>query len=297
MDKHGEWITSSYYMQNLPEWLVKYQSKKSVSQYLKGNWSYKNMFNHSLDSILINDGAGGIKVTPMGNTILKDLAIEIIKNEKLGKNEDIDMLTISFSSTDYIGHKYGPHADEIKDTYIKLDKDIAEILKYIDKDNSIVFLTADHGVVSEPHELIERKIPSGYFDKEKLIKSLNEYLNKKFVDQNMVTSKSWIKNFSNLQLFLDHDLITHSSFSLKDIQEACAAFILNFEGVKNTFTQYQMMNTSQYSSSTRTLIQRGFNPKDPEMSSLFYKQDGLVILGKMVAQHTDLHIAMTHMFL
>ena len=73
MDKHGEWITSSYYMQNLPEWLVKYQSKKSVSQYLKGNWSYKNMFNHSLDSILINDGAGGIKVTPMGNTILKDL--------------------------------------------------------------------------------------------------------------------------------------------------------------------------------------------------------------------------------
>tara|TARA_Y100001954_G_scaffold167055_1_gene177323 strand:- start:257 stop:1843 length:1587 start_codon:yes stop_codon:yes gene_type:complete len=261
MDKHGEWITSSYYMQNLPEWLVKYQSKKSVSQYLKGNWSYKNMFNHSLDSILINDGAGGIKVTPMGNTILKDLAIEIIKNEKLGKNEDIDMLTISFSSTDYIGHKYGPHADEIKDTYIKLDKDIAEILKYIDKDNSIVFLTADHGVVSEPHELIERKIPSGYFDKEKLIKSLNEYLNKKFVDQNMVTSKSWIKNFSNLQLFLDHDLITHSSFSLKDIQEACAAFILNFEGVKNTFTQYQMMNTSQYSSSTRTLIQRGFNPK------------------------------------
>ena len=77
----------------------------------------------------------------------------------------------------------------------------------------------------------------------------------------MVTSKSWIKNFSNLQLFLDHDLITHSSFSLKEIQEACAAFILNFEGVKNTFTRYQMMNTSQHSSSTRTLIQRGFNPK------------------------------------
>ena len=65
----------------------------------------------------------------MGNTILKDLALEIIENEKLGQKEDVDMLTISFSSTDYIGHQYGPHANEIKDTYIKLDKDIIRTVK------------------------------------------------------------------------------------------------------------------------------------------------------------------------
>ncbi len=254
MDRHGDWITSSYYMEELPDWLLDYQSKNSTADYLQGYWSVPDQFSHNLDSLLIQKGPGGIKGTPYGNTILKDLAIEIIKQEKMGKRNEIDFLSISFSSTDYIGHQYGPHADEIRDTYIKLDKDISEILNAVRSDRTVVFLTADHGVVSEPHELMDRKIPSGYFESANMIASLKEYLNKKY------GFKEWVKNYSNNHLFLDHDLINKSKISLKEIQESCANFLLEFEGVKNTFTGHQM-NNHQYESSMHSLIQRGYNQK------------------------------------
>jgi predicted AlkP superfamily pyrophosphatase or phosphodiesterase len=118
MDSNGDWISSSFYMDNLPDWLIKYQNENPASTFLKGNWEYKNKFSHNLDSLSLIDGFGVIKSTPYGNTILTDLAIEILKNEELGKDNITDLLAISFSSTDYIGHQYGPHSKEILDTYI-----------------------------------------------------------------------------------------------------------------------------------------------------------------------------------
>ena len=124
-----------------------------------------NSFNYDLDSLFAQKGGGAIKSTPYGNTILKDLAIEIIDKEKLGGSYTTDFLTISFSSTDYIGHQYGPHSDEIKNTYIKLDKDLEDLIKKIENkigyENTLIFLTADHGVVSEPSELLKRKKSQG----------------------------------------------------------------------------------------------------------------------------------------
>ena len=124
MDKHGDWISSSFYMDELPVWLIEHQNKNSAAQYLVGKWKYKNSFSHNLDSLLMTNGGGIIKSTPLGNTILADLALQVLKNEKLGQSKTTDFLSISFSSTDYIGHQYGPHSDEIVDTYIKLDNEI-----------------------------------------------------------------------------------------------------------------------------------------------------------------------------
>ena len=113
------------------------------------------------------------------------------------------MLTISFSSTDYIGHQYGPHSPEIKDTYLRLDKDLAEILKQINNTvgnkNTILFITADHGVVSEPNELLKRNIPAGYFDGSIMQIELLYHLN------TIYGKGDWIKNYSNNHLFLNHE--------------------------------------------------------------------------------------------
>ena len=119
-----------------------------------------------------------IKSTPFGNTILKDLGKEIIKEEKLGKGENTDFLSISFSSTDYVGHQYGPHAEELVDTYLRLDQDMADLLKTLKqslgKENVLIFLTADHGVVSVPNTLIEKRI-AGYFVVHKIQESLEAH--------------------------------------------------------------------------------------------------------------------------
>ena len=258
MDENGNWISSSYYMTTLPRWLQAENDKDKVIKYMSGIWKVKNEFMYNLDTLIKVNGRGAIKKTPFGNTILNDLAIRILKEEKLGKNQTTDCLFVSYSSTDYIGHQYGPHAAELVDTYIRLDKDIAQLLKSIDSkvgfENVVVFLTADHGVVSEPKELLERKIPAGYFESSMMIDGLKLHLAQKFGEG------EWIKNYSNNQLFLNHALITEKGLELQKVQQICANFLLNIDGVKNTFTAKQMHN-NEYQNSFHSLVQRGYNQK------------------------------------
>lgn len=258
MDSNGKWISSSYYMNKLPDWLEEENASDKISKYMSGIWNVKNKFTHNLDTLLKINGRSSIKKTPFGNTILNDLAIRILEEEEMGKNKTTDCLFVSFSSTDYIGHQYGPHAPELIDTYIRLDKDISKLLKNIESkigsENVVLFLTADHGVVSEPKELLERKIPAGYFESTLMIDSLKLHLNK------VLGKKEWVKNYSNNQLFLNHDLIAENKLELEKVQQICANFLLDIDGVKNTFTAKQMHN-NEYQNSVHSLIQRGYNQK------------------------------------
>ena len=257
LSSDGKWITSSFYMNQLPDYIKTINDNNPSETYLKGEWAVKGKFSHNLDTLLLT-GAKSIKKTPFGNSILKDLAIDIINEEKLGQGENTDIITISFSSTDYIGHQYGPHAAEIKDTYIRLDKDITEILSNLDKEigteNVVLFITADHGVVSEPQELLERNIPAGYFDGSVMKTELSIYLNTNYGEG------EWIKNYSNNQLFLNQKLIAERNINLQEIERKCANFFLKYEWVKNTYTATQI-NENEYNNSFLSLIQRGYNQK------------------------------------
>ena len=258
IDSEGQWITSSFYMDSLPDYIKEINDKNDVQNYLKGEWKVKGEFSHNLDDLLLKSGTSVIKKTPFGNSILKDLAIQILKQEKLGQGKSTDVLTISFSSTDYIGHQYGPHSPEIKDTYLRLDKDIEKILKVIENklgfENLVVFITADHGVVSEPNELLKRNIPAGYFDGSIIESDLLSYLNTTY------GKGDWIKNYSNNHLFLDHELIANQNIDMEEIQRKCAQFLLQYEWVKNTFTATQL-NENEYQNSFHSLVQRGYNQK------------------------------------
>ena len=258
MSSDGKWITSSFYMESLPDYIQTINDNNTASSFLKGEWKMENEFTHNLSLMYATSGGSAIKKTPFGNTILKDLAIEILQKEKLGQGETTDILAISFSSTDYIGHKYGPHAPEIKDTYIKLDEDLAKLLKEIENnvgfENAVVFLTADHGVVSEPKELLERNIPAGYFDGSIMKTELLTHLN------TIYGEGDWIKNYSNNHLFLNHDLISNQKINMEAIQRKCAQFFLKYEWVKNTYTATQL-NENEYQNSFHSLVQRGYNQK------------------------------------
>ncbi|MEC8273903.1 MAG: alkaline phosphatase family protein [Bacteroidota bacterium] len=257
MGKSGEWISSSYYYEQLPEWLIEFQQKKPATSYFKGAWKGRG-FGYPMDSLLASKGPASVKSTPQGNTYLKDLAIELIKSEELGKDNITDVLTLSFSSTDYIGHQFGPHAQELVDTYIKLDKDIAEILKHINstvgQENALIFLTADHGVVSVPNELKARKIPAGYFDASNLTTELNNHLSKRY------GNNVWVLKYSNQQFFLNRNLIEEQKLSHQEVQQLAADYLIGVEGVQYTFTAHQLHH-NEYQNSFYSLIQKGFNQK------------------------------------
>ena len=257
MDSNGDWITSSYYMESLPQWMIDYQSENSVSDYLESKWEGNN-FSYNLDTLVAKNGTKIIKSTPFGNTILKDLAKEIIKEEKLGKGENTDFLSISFSSTDYVGHQYGPHAEELVDTYLRLDQDMADLLKTLKqslgKENVLIFLTADHGVVSVPNTLIEKRIPAGYFVVHKIQESLEAYLTSRY------GTGEWIKRYSNQQFFLNQELILEKQIHKADIEKVCADFLISKRGIKNTFTATQL-HQQEYNNGIHALVQRGINQK------------------------------------
>ena len=259
MGKSGEWISSSYYYEQLPEWLIEFQQKKPATSYFKGAWKGRG-FGYPMDSLLASKGPASVKSTPQGNTYLKDLAIELIKSEELGKDNITDVLTLSFSSTDYIGHQFGPHAQELVDTYIKLDKDIAEILKHINstvgQENALIFLTADHGVVSVPNELKARKIPAGYFDASNLTTELNNHFSKRYGNNTL----GFVLKYSNQQFYLNRKLIEEQKLSHQEVQQLAADYLIGVEGVQYTFTAHQLHH-NEYQNKFYSLIQKGFNQK------------------------------------
>ena len=197
---NGAFISSTYYMKQLPDWLTQFNEKKLPDEYLKKNWytlypiaTYKNSsadtkpyenklpqgkntFPHITDDI-VKDKYGALRSSPYGNTLTIEMAKAAIEGEKLGQSDETDFLTISFSSTDYIGHAMGPNSIEAEDTYLRLDKELQDFFTYLDQTVGVgqytLFLTADHGAAHVPGFLTENNILAGNHEDSALLKELN----------------------------------------------------------------------------------------------------------------------------
>jgi len=211
----GNFITSTFYTKKLPQWVIEFNARRLADKYLSQPWNtllpieqytesaeddnpyeglYKGetkpVFPHNLPSMFTKTDYEVIRSTPFGSTIVKDVALAALKAENLGKGAQTDLLAISFSSTDYIGHKMGPQSIELEDTYLRLDRDLAEILTYLEKtygkDNFLLFLTADHAAAYVPAELMDLKMNAGYFSFKIFSDSLKRDLKKIYNDTNLV---------------------------------------------------------------------------------------------------------------
>jgi len=186
------------------------------------------------------------------------MAIATIEAEAMGQDDITDMLAISFSSTDIVGHAFGPSSVEVEDVYLRLDQDLADLFSYLDQNvgenEYLVFLTADHGVVEVPQFLVDNNLPGGYFttSRENRQKS-QDYL------QDIYGPGDWIENVSNGQVFLNRKLIRDKNINLQEIQRKLADFILGFEGISNTYAANEIVNTSEDATGIRNLAYRGYN--------------------------------------
>ena len=278
----GQWISSSYYMKELPEWLKKINASLPAEKYLTKPWetlypieTYKESINDSnaYEELFIgelapifphnlpdlrekNQNYSLIKTTPFGNTILKELALETILAEKLGQDEYTDFLTISFSATDYIGHQFGPMSIEVEDTYLRLDKEIAQVLNYstknFKKEEVLIFLTADHGAVNVPQFLVDNNVPAGYFDEKALGDRLKIYLKKVF------DSDSLIANVSNYQIFLNQNYIQKKKINFIEIENEIAQYLLTQKGIAKVVTA-TALNFTEFNDRILANVQRGYH--------------------------------------
>lgn len=282
-DTEGKWISSTYYMQQLPEWVEKYNQSGKTASFLKP-WTtlydiktytasgtddnpYEGVFKgeerpvfpHDLPKLSQNNPSFElIKSSAYGNDLTKDFALALLENEKLGKGSHPDFLAISFSSTDYVGHQFGVNSVEIEDTYLRLDQNLEEILNALDrqvgKGNYVVFLTADHGAVHVPAFLQENKMAAGYFDSSAFRKELKSFMTKEF------GTDSLYLNASNDQIFLNHEVMKKHDLEKDDVEEILVDFLLNQPDIAEAYTATAMQN-AQFTEGTAALLQRGFNPK------------------------------------
>jgi len=199
-----------------------------------------------------------LKYTPFGNVLTRDFATAIIVNEELGQDEYPDYLSIGFSANEYIGKQFGANSVEVQDAMLRLDREIALLLEFIDRyvgmHNTLVILTSDHGLAYTPDYLEASKIPSGEFSPNSSLHLLGSYLNA------IYGQGDWVKYYYGQQIYLNHELIETSGISYQEIQEHTAQFLIQFEGVSNAVTSYTLQ-TSNFSEGIFHKMQNGYHQK------------------------------------
>ncbi|GAC1303683.1 MAG: alkaline phosphatase family protein [Mucilaginibacter sp.] len=279
-DKTGNWITSTYYMKDLPQWVNDFNDQKLAETYLKLDWNalypidtylqstpdnskYEGKFKGTdaptlpvKTSALYKNNLGLIRSTPYGNTITLDLAVAAINNEQLGQHSVTDFLAISLSSPDYIGHQFGINAVEIEDTYLRLDREIATFLTYLDakvgKGNYTVFLTADHGAAHNTAFLNDHNIPAGVWDDGAALKDLNKYLSDKYKTDELVLS------LANYQVNFNYRVVNYLHLDEEALKKDCIKFLEKQSAIAFA-VDMKKAETAAIPADLRTRIVNGYN--------------------------------------
>ncbi|MES2480203.1 MAG: alkaline phosphatase PafA [Bacteroidota bacterium] len=275
-DSTGTFISSSFYGKKLPQWLQQFNARKWVDTFLANNWetlypieSYTqsigddNPYEHlrkgesspTFPHLVSAAGYKQIRSLPAGNTLTFKLAKTLIGAEELGQKEATDMLCISLSSTDYIGHAYAPNSIEVEDMYLRLDKDIASFLTYLDNkigvDNYTIFLSADHGGAHNASFLTDRKIPAGTLSENELERELKALMKKRFGADNIILS------VMNYQVFFNEDYIEQKKLNRTAIKSQVIDFCKKKEGIY-VVVDFENLAHSNIPANLKELLQNGY---------------------------------------
>jgi predicted AlkP superfamily pyrophosphatase or phosphodiesterase len=287
--KTGAMMTSTFYRQQLPDWVTKFNARKLPDTYLNQEWNTLlpiNQYTESGPDDSPYEGKWGGKttptfpynlselrkkmgmyslltMTPWGNNLVADFAKATVLGEGMGKDAITDFLTVSFSSTDIIGHAMGPNSVEVEDTYLRLDKSLEDLFNFLDKEVGkgayTVFLTADHAVSEVPQYLKDNHIPAGYFNPAEVKNKLNEHLQKYF------PGKTIVEEFTGEQIFINHQVFEGdpkaSGIDLFVATELISKFLLNTEGVAQVFPSTTLRQANSDEVGMRGKVVRGFHPK------------------------------------
>lgn len=277
----GNWVTSTWYRDQLPDWVNAFNAKKLPDAYLDQGWqllqnedhysiSYDDnnpfespfrgqdraVFPYDFSTIEMNRYEV-IKSAPHGSSLSVDFAIDAITHEELGADEFTDFLALSFSSPDYAGHQFGPQSREIQDTYLRLDRDLQRLLEFLDarvgKGDYLVFLTSDHGGAPVPGYLNKFGMPGGYWRPQSMLDEIDERLSTRY------GTGEYVESYSNDQLFFNRTTLAKKRINLDEIAQFTVDICASFPEVYTAVTTKQIKATG-YTDLLMTITQNGVHP-------------------------------------
>jgi predicted AlkP superfamily pyrophosphatase or phosphodiesterase len=284
----GYFVSSSFYMRKVPKWVAKFNELGKSDAYLNETWNTLYPLDtytaSSPDDNKYEPSLGGkpsptfpydfkamrdkvkksgteyrlLWVSPAGNTLLTEFAIAAIENEELGTDKYPDILNISYSVTDVMGHTFGPQSVEMEDIYLRLDKNLGELFAALDskvgKNNYVLFLTSDHAAIPVVSYLRENKLDGDIARIKQYNNKLNAFLVAKYGEG------SWIENFDGNQVYLNKNTVDEKKLLLPVIQQEVADFLMTQKGVYLALTAHDLQ-TQTYEEGLRKTMQNGYYPK------------------------------------
>jgi len=279
----GRFVTSTYYYDDYPEWVKKWNEAKPADEYKGKTWDllqdrstyvFGNMddrpyeadlkplgrtFPHSLDGdskyfYLI------LTLTPVGDALTLEFAKALVENEKLGQGPAPDYLQISFSSTDYIGHLFGPSSLETEDNILRLDRTLADLFQFIDEkvglDHTLIVLSGDHGAPEAPEYMASLGFSTGRFafDWFKTEGPLSTALQKRFGRGDLITGHS------HPYLYLNLEAINAAGLDTAEVEQFVADELLKIPGIAYALTRSDLLAGRITESPVQNQIRRSFHP-------------------------------------
>jgi predicted AlkP superfamily pyrophosphatase or phosphodiesterase len=313
----GEFVSSDYYFKELPAWVKKFAAADRVDKYFGMKWDrvapadaykraqaeYLPMQRSSLGSRFPYVVTGGeekpgpkfynaFTISPFASEYLSEFGKAAIEAESLGSDAYPDLLSISFSSPDLAGHYYGPDSQEIVDTYIRLDRVIADLLNYIDKRvglaNTVIAVTGDHGVAPIPEYMRAMGFDAARMGTREVIDAANKALVARFGEG------KWVVSLVNDQLYLDQKLIAEKKADPAEAERIAGEAALAENGVVNYFTRTQIVGGRMPAGPIARRVTNGFNRERSGDVWLITKPLWFFVEGELPTTHGSPYNYDTH---
>ncbi len=241
-DASGNFVSSSYYFKELPAWATAFNKSRTIDQFAGKSWTpIGNPSGKAFKTMPAQADAkyfALMEKTPYGNEILEMFAEKAIAEEKLGQNNWTDLISVSFSANDYVGHGVGPDAPEVHDISVRTDRIVGRLLQFVTTklgaENVLVVFTGDHGVAPLPELMEQRKMPGGRIGAQSVTDAIRAALVETFGEGDWVVSKS-------AQMpYLNHELIHQKKLQLGAVQDVAAHAVRELPHIFRVYTGEQL---------------------------------------------------------
>jgi len=236
----GAMISSTFYFPDLPAWVKQFNAERRADKFLGAEW--KSSQGKVLRALPKEPGTKyyeAFERTPWASDFLLDFAQRAIEAEQLGRDEHPDILSVSLSTTDYVGHSAGPDSEEIRELNLNTDRSLGRFFQYLEKTigpGGILFVfTADHGVAPMPEAQAQRRMPGGRLASSTLRKTAEAALRAKF------GAGEWVEGASEGALWLNRETIRSRGLRQADVEEAAAEALAAVPQVFRVFTASRIM--------------------------------------------------------
>lgn len=306
----GDFVSSTFYYDHYPAWVNEWNRKKLALKYSGKSWELLKEKSSYLfgaatpDRFGVSDFAGYgrvfphpfgkadskyyttlLRISPVGDELTLDFAKTLIERERLGKHAVPDYLSISFSSTDYIGHFFGPSSLEMEDNLLRLDRTLADLFAFLDGyvglTNTLIVLAADHGSPEAPGYLNELGIKARYlrpenWDKEPAIAALKKRFG---------IGTEIIERYEHPYVYLNYGVIRAKGLDEREVEHAVAAELMKLDGIALAISSTALRENNLPSTPLIDTVLRNYNPERSgdifvvfESHSFLNETDGLPAL-------------------